>query len=287
MPGWKPTAREIVAALREHFVPAADLSAGTEEWSLLTEVPSTGASVHDGARYGDPHHTVRMIDVLLCRNWASGPVPYERVAVEVKVSRGDFFRDTDEKRAPWRLLAHRFVYAAPEGMLTPADIPSGCWLIEVSEHPCDGTSTGHKHSPRRVHWHRSVKGERATSVETPPQLLTAIARSASRAENRILRAAEAPAAAVADAEEMRRLRNQNAALRARETANADKVRSLLRLVAPLLPQECADCGGPLRLVRARRYRAAEWQHTDPAADLVCQGRLCGLEPAMVRTALGE
>lgn len=261
-------------------MPAADLAAGVEEWSLLTEVPSTGASVHAGHSPWSEDGKIRSIDVLLLRNWASKPRPHERVAVEIKVSRSDFRRESDAKRAPWRVLAHRFVYATPEGLLTPQDIPDGCWLIEVSEHDCDGRSTGHKHSPRRVHWHRRVRGVSARTVETPPEMLTVIARTASRAQTRLVRADERDAAAAAMGE-VSRLRRQVQDLKAREHANAAKVRSLLNLVAPVLPQECADCGGPLTVVPARRHTYARWEHTDPMHEQQCPSRW-GPEPALVR-----
>lgn len=59
-----------------------------------------------------------------------------RTAIEVKVSRADFLRETDEKRRAWRAVTHRFVYATPVGLLRPDEIPDGCGLWEV--HP-DGS----------------------------------------------------------------------------------------------------------------------------------------------------
>lgn len=56
-----------------------------------------------------------------------------RTAIEVKVSRSDFLRETEEKRRAWRSVTHRFVYAAPAGLLHPEEIPDGCGLWEV--HP--------------------------------------------------------------------------------------------------------------------------------------------------------
>ncbi|NKS52545.1 hypothetical protein GS500_04610 [Rhodococcus hoagii] len=59
-----------------------------------------------------------------------------RTAIEVKVSRADFLRETEEKRRAWRAVTHRFVYATPAGLLRPDEIPDGCGLWEV--HP-DGS----------------------------------------------------------------------------------------------------------------------------------------------------
>lgn len=51
-------------------------------------------------------------------------------AIEIKVTRGDFKRDTDEKRRAWRAHTRRFVYAAPRGLLNVGEIPEGCGLWE-------------------------------------------------------------------------------------------------------------------------------------------------------------
>lgn len=56
-----------------------------------------------------------------------------RTAIEVKVSRSDFLRETDEKRRPWRKVTNRFVYATPAGLLSPDEIPDGCGLWEVDD----------------------------------------------------------------------------------------------------------------------------------------------------------
>lgn len=55
---------------------------------------------------------------------------------EVKVSRADFLADVarPEKRAGYAQLAEVLYYAAPAGMILPAEVPDGCGLIvEVSE----------------------------------------------------------------------------------------------------------------------------------------------------------
>ena len=54
-----------------------------------------------------------------------------RTAIEVKISRSDFLRETEEKRRPWRKITNRFIYATPAGLLKPAEIPDGCGLWEV------------------------------------------------------------------------------------------------------------------------------------------------------------
>lgn len=54
-------------------------------------------------------------------------------AIEIKVSRADFKRESEQKRFPWRNLTHKFVYAAPKGLLLPEMMPDWCGLWEVDE----------------------------------------------------------------------------------------------------------------------------------------------------------
>jgi hypothetical protein len=59
-----------------------------------------------------------------------------RTAVEIKVTRADFRRETDEKRRAWRAITHRFVYLVPKGLVSPAEVPDGCglWEFDVDVH---------------------------------------------------------------------------------------------------------------------------------------------------------
>jgi hypothetical protein len=59
--------------------------------------------------------------------------PWDRICVEIKVSRGDFRRDIRQpmKQRRARLLANQFFYAAPKGLLTAEDLPTWAGLIEV------------------------------------------------------------------------------------------------------------------------------------------------------------
>ncbi|OHB80872.1 MAG: hypothetical protein A2W31_11490 [Planctomycetes bacterium RBG_16_64_10] len=56
-----------------------------------------------------------------------------RVSIEIKVSRGDFFRDVSNrmKQRRSRMLSNEFYYAGPEGLLTADDVPQWAGLIEV------------------------------------------------------------------------------------------------------------------------------------------------------------
>jgi hypothetical protein len=57
-------------------------------------------------------------------------------AIEIKVSRADFKRDTEEKRRMWRSITHRFVYAVPKGLVDPSELPpyAGLWEYDPTAH---------------------------------------------------------------------------------------------------------------------------------------------------------
>lgn len=74
--------------------------------------------------YLETGKAIRRIDALMMAGT-------KRTAIEVKVTRADFKRDTAQKRAPWAAITHRFVYAVPAGLVTPEEVPDGCGLWEV------------------------------------------------------------------------------------------------------------------------------------------------------------
>lgn len=71
------------------------------------------------------HKPFRRIDGLMLDGGGT------RTAIEVKISRADFLRETDEKRRPWQRITHRFVYATPVGLILPDEVPDGCGLWEI------------------------------------------------------------------------------------------------------------------------------------------------------------
>jgi hypothetical protein len=106
--------------------------------ALLREVTVTDRDIVDPAREawkqwrpGDPMPeydsapVYRRIDGLMLDGSST------RTAIEVKISRTDFLRETEEKRRPWRKITNRFIYATPAGLLKPEEIPDGCGLWEV------------------------------------------------------------------------------------------------------------------------------------------------------------
>jgi hypothetical protein len=77
--------------------------------------------------------TVRRIDMLLIKTSTRGVrVPYERIGMEIKVSRADFLREVRDpgKRQAWHNMVHRFAYVAPAGMIGRHEVPEGCGLLE-------------------------------------------------------------------------------------------------------------------------------------------------------------
>lgn len=73
-----------------------------------------------------PHEskTTRRIDALMRDSQGY-------TAIEIKVSRADFKRETEGKRRAWRAHTRRFIYAVPQGLLLPEEIPTGCGLWEI------------------------------------------------------------------------------------------------------------------------------------------------------------
>ena len=127
-------AAEILEALRAHHTPA-------KGWVTVAEAPCvlgmratlldnpdapTGVSV-----VGD-----QRIDLFALNVWPSSG--HERVAYEIKVSRSDWLRELkdQDKSLAARLLANRFVIAAPVGLVKRSELPEGWGLVEVRD---DGT----------------------------------------------------------------------------------------------------------------------------------------------------
>lgn len=99
-------------------------------------------------------------------------------AVEIKVSRADFKRETEEKRRAWRAITNRFVYAAPVGLILPEEIPVGCGLWEF-----DPEAAG----PYRWQHGLTAKVKARINKEPdplPPQILTALAYRVSKYERK-------------------------------------------------------------------------------------------------------
>lgn len=114
-------------------------------WALLREVSIDDLAPLEGKvptrrnrrSVGVP--TVRRIDYLLMRTGRASRPRHERIALEVKISRADYKKDTDEKRAAWFAVADRFAYVAPVGLIHPSELPPGCGLLEYNPDAIFGT----------------------------------------------------------------------------------------------------------------------------------------------------
>lgn len=61
-----------------------------------------------------------------------------RTAFEVKVSRGDWRRESEGKRRAWRSVTHRYIYVSPEGVIPVSEVPDDCGLWWVFQDPVPG-----------------------------------------------------------------------------------------------------------------------------------------------------
>lgn len=138
----KITSKDLLAALRYKFRDAAVLAEVTMDDEAELERCRTAevkrypqmrehyekeglgcdAELPEGYRPRDAI-TQRRIDALIFESKA-------RTAVEIKISRADFFRDTEAKRSAWLRHTHRFAYLVPKGLVKHEEVPEGCGLWE-------------------------------------------------------------------------------------------------------------------------------------------------------------
>jgi hypothetical protein len=124
--------------------------------------------------------TVRRIDMLLIKTSVRGvKIPYERIGLEVKVSRADFQRELRDpgKRQAWHSMVHRFAYVAPKGMIRKDELPEGCGLLEYDSSALFGT--------QRLRWAVNAP-HRSTLPQTfDDRFVVYLAGRASRAEAKL------------------------------------------------------------------------------------------------------
>lgn len=263
----KWTATDVVDALRHAYgVDVSDLH--TEEWAMLTEVPLRCPTIGpDGLpRKGYWGTNERTIDVLLVRNWMSGH-GHRRIAIEVKVSRADYRNETDVKRAPAEEAAHLTAYAAPAGLIDPDTLPPHWGLVEVYESAADAA--------KGKGWplgHQGVCKWRVRPTERTPAcdmdyLVAAMARRASRAEERIRRAEDDVTAVPGLREEVVRLTAQLARRESAAHRERDRATTLRRQLAALTGDAvCADCEQPI----AYNPHKHVWLHKERAHEATCR-----------------
>lgn len=271
-PKAKVTAADIVQALRDDYK-ITDSRLEMEEWSLLVEVPLRVRHPHATAATDFRITNERTIDVLMLRNWGGlKSESFERLAVEVKVTKGDFRNETDRKREPAWANAHRCAYACPAEMLTPAEMPDGWGLLWVYPEPRSDVPTRHRDFGKRTSWRATARRHEPTGDDV--RLMHTLARRAARAEER-LRRGDCPASEMAamrvevDRLHARLANRDHAIFRQRERA-----REALQRLRVLGEQRCADCGEvvkPNTHVRSLDYRQdGFWNHADKAAGDRCR-----------------
>lgn len=200
----------------------------------------------------------------------------ERIAVEIKVSRGDFLNDVRNpaKQQPWRELAHRHAYAVPAGMVAPAEVPSGSGLLVVIDQG-DGCV--------RVEWARRAPRSVTARPLSLGQQLDAFYRW-SRAEAAAMGFTGMPVQRSDDPAALRlendRLRTELERSRNLAERRADQVGEMRKRISAFEPLPCATCGLPLRPARPRRADIhLVWEHTktDEAACLEQRTALAQVE----------
>lgn len=117
--------------------------------------------------------TMRRIDFLLMRIGRRSKPRHERIALEVKVTRADFKRDTAEKRAAWFSVADRFAYVTPKGLIKREELPEGCGLMEYDPNAIFGSD--------RLKW-TVVAPKKGTPTPFTTQFFAYLMGRASRAE---------------------------------------------------------------------------------------------------------
>jgi hypothetical protein len=259
-PKW--TAAAVVDALRVSYGVTGVL--GAEEWALLTEVPLR-ARTRDAGSLSRWSANERTIDVMLVRSWSGAP-GFRRLAFEVKVSRSDYRNETDHKRHPAEVSAHQCYYLTPAGLIRPEELPPGWGLMEVhadlkSFTAARGWSVGGGAGLIKT---RVRAAERTPTCEMD-YLVSAFARRASRAEERIRRGEEEATQIPALRADVERLQGQ---LTRRDEAlhkAREQTRTMLAQFAAVQPQVCAECRKPV----AYDPRRSEWKHPDAQHQQVC------------------
>jgi len=119
------TAAFLLDAIRANHARAAVVPEVTiEDYDLPDTGMVTDSMFMPGAAAPEGHKYNRRIDALMFQSLI-------RTAIEIKVTKADFNRDTYWKRRAWQQVTHRFVYVVPAELDVMA--PHGCGLWKVDE----------------------------------------------------------------------------------------------------------------------------------------------------------
>jgi hypothetical protein len=259
------TAQQMRAALYRHYV---------GQYAVLFEV-SSDARQEDGS---NGKIRSRAIDVLLVRRARRRNIgELETLAIEIKVSRGDFLADVKNpaKQAGWREIASRHAYAAPAGLVRPDEIPAGSGLLAVKQF-------GGVHL---VEWAKRVP---FSGLRTVPAWLTlTLAYRMSEAEAKVRGLSSDIRRAGESAEDLRAALAKAQADNERISRQHDRVlleaqswRAAFAAVGGVVP--CRHCGQPVKPRSLRGGYFSMWRHASGEHDAPCElgrPRYSEVEPA--------
>lgn len=200
---------------------------------------------------------------------------FDRLAIEVKVTRSDFFSDVanPDKQAPWRELAHRHAYAVPDGLVTRTEVPATSGLITVRFGPGDPRCRTVRPAPR-AEPARPLALEHHLDMFYRASRAEALTRGLTSWVGGVRQDDADPEQLRAEVDRLtRELTNAKAATeRARDRADRWRKR-----YGTCTPPSCGTCGALLRPVRGEtghsRWKRSgygyEWDHLSQEEHDVC------------------
>lgn len=223
---------------------------------MWTEATLLDAVVAHFGRY-QPVHLLRQVEMEDRRIDAVLVIGNRRVGIEAKVSRTDFRRESDSKRAPTWRACNETVYLCPPGLIEPSETPDG-WGLWYAVGP-DSVRVMRGGLRHGAHPHAA------------DLLATSLAIRAAATERRVRAAerAEDPAAALVavDAEVQRLealLAQQQDAVRRERRRAQDAAEQVAAYVGA---QVCSMCWNPIQYTRV-----GAWRHIDRSHDEDCDQR---------------
>lgn len=235
-----------------------------QNWAPLVHIPAD--MKHQAVTDRAAGKAARIIDMLMIRSARKqGIGPFDLLAIEIKVTRADFFADVREpaKQEAWRTIAHRHAYAVPTGLVRKEEVPAGSGLIEV------GPGWANSIAPD-VSW--KIRAPYSTSPELPTSLVMTFAYRAAQAEAQVrglswdTRRDEDPEAMRAELVRLRaKVELQDKQLiRARDDRDAWR-----NAFAATSGVPCGTCGKPVRPKSVRSGNYTDWRHIDKADEPDC------------------
>lgn len=174
------SAKDIEAALFSKYLVDQTGWVALREVSIDDLAAMGGKAMSRRGRRRVAGPTVRRIDMLLINTSVRGArVPYERIGLEIKVSRADFLREVRDpgKRDAWHSMVHRFAYVTPKGLIGRHEVPEGCGLIEYDPDALFGS--------QRLKWAVNAPSRASLPQTFDDRFVVYLAGRASRAEAKL------------------------------------------------------------------------------------------------------